>query len=70
MRKGKADIWEIELLCMDKSKTWSKKYVIARCNIPGKDPVNSKYPPLLFDGVPINPSLKSETTPLSVASAV
>ncbi|MDE6741452.1 MAG: transposase, partial [Muribaculaceae bacterium] len=59
MRKGKADTYEIEILYMDKPKAYSKKFTIARCNIPGEDPGNSKYPPRLFGKVDVDPSFAS-----------
>ena len=59
MRKGQPDTWEIEVLFLEKPKTWSKKYVMARCNIPGEDPATSRYPRLLFGGVPLDPTFAS-----------
>lgn len=59
MRKGKPDVWVIELIFMDKAHAHSKKFEIARCNIPGDDPRNSKYPPMLFDNIPVDASFAS-----------
>ncbi len=59
MRKGKPDSFVIELIFMDKPHAYSKKYEVARCNIPGNDPKNSKYPPVLFDRIPVDPSFAS-----------
>lgn len=47
MRKGKPDTTVIEMLFIERARAYSKKYTIARCNVPGSDPMNTKYPMIL-----------------------
>lgn len=56
MRKGRPDVYEIEVLFMERQKVYSKRYTIARCNVPGEDPMDSRRPPMLFGGIPVDPS--------------
>lgn len=56
IRKGKPEVWVIEILFMQRAKSYSKIYEIARCNVPGEDPKNTKYPDRLFGRVPVDPS--------------
>lgn len=58
-RKGAPDSMVIEILFMEKARTYSKKYTVVRCNIPGDDPRFTKYPPRLFNKVPVDPSFAS-----------
>lgn len=41
---------------MERAKTYSKIFQIARCNVPGEDPMSSRYPDRLFGRVPVDPS--------------
>lgn len=59
MRNGKPDEIVIEILYMDKPKAYSKKFTVARCNVPGHDPMSSKYPPRLFGKSDMHPSFAS-----------
>lgn len=56
MRKGREDTWVIEMIHIEKPRAYSRKYVIARCNVPGEDPMNSRYPKRLFEKIPVDPS--------------
>lgn len=56
VRKGKDEVWEIEIIFMERAKTYSKIFQIARCNVPGEDPMSSRYPDRLFGRVPVDPS--------------
>lgn len=58
-RKGNPDSMVFEILYLEKARTYSKKYTVVRCNIPGEDPRFTKYPPRLFDKIPVDPSFAS-----------
>lgn len=59
IRKGKPETIKIEIIFMQKSKTYSKIFTIMRCNVPGEDPQYSKYPSRLFGKVPVDPVFAS-----------
>lgn len=59
MRNGSPDATVIEVIFMEKARTYSKKHTVVRGNVPGHDPVSSKHPPRLFGSVPVDPAFAS-----------
>lgn len=59
MRDGKPDTIKIEVLFMDKPSTHSKIFTVVRCNVPGEDPMFSRYPSRLFGKIPVDPVFAS-----------
>ena len=56
IRKGKKDMWVVRLFFYQKQEVYCKEYKIARFNVPGSDPQNSKYPQSIIKGNPLMPS--------------
>lgn len=56
IRKGKKDMWIVRLFFYQKQEVYCKEYKIARFNVPGSDPQNSKYPKSIIKGNPLMPS--------------
>lgn len=55
IRKGKKDMWVVRLFFYQKQEVYCKEYKIARFNVPGSDPQNSKYPKSIIKGNPLMP---------------
>ena len=51
------DIWYVELITYIGPKLERKRYCIGRFNVPGHDPMCSKYPESIIKGNPMTPSL-------------
>jgi hypothetical protein len=51
------DIWYVDLITYIGPKIERKRYCIGRFNVPGKDPMCSKYPESIIKGNPMTPSL-------------
>ena len=56
VRKGKKDKWTIQLFYYSPAKVYTKVYEIARFNVPGQDPMNSKKPQSIVENNPLMPS--------------
>ena len=51
------DIWYVELITYVGPKLERRTYCIGRFNVPGRDPMCSKYPESIIQGNPMTPSL-------------
>ena len=51
------DIWYVELITYVGPKLERRRYCIGRFNVPGSDPMCSKYPESIIQGNPMTPSL-------------
>ncbi len=56
IRKGKADVWEVRILYYKRAELLCRSFKIGRFNVPGSDPMNSKYPDYIIQGNPLSPS--------------
>ena len=50
------DVWYIKLFFYKKAQVICREYKIGRFNVPGSDPMNSKYPDRILENNPIMPS--------------
>ena len=50
------DVWVIRLYGMNHADAYAEEYEIARFNVPGGEPQNSKYPDTILEGNPLMPS--------------
>ena len=50
------DVWVIRLYGMNHADAYAEEYEIARFNVPGGEPQNSKYPATILKGNPLMPS--------------
>ena len=53
------DIWYVELITYVGPKLERRRYCIGRFNVPGSDPMCSKYPESIIQGNPMTPSLSA-----------
>lgn len=53
------DIWYVELITYAGPKLERRRYCIGRFNVPGGDPMCSKYPESIIQGNPMTPSLSA-----------
>ena len=56
-KDGGYDIWYVELITYVGPKLERRTYCIGRFNVPGSDPMCSKYPESIIQGNPMTPSL-------------
>lgn len=56
-KDGGYDIWYVELITYVGAKLERRTYCIGRFNVPGSDPMCSKYPESIIQGNPMTPSL-------------
>jgi hypothetical protein len=58
-KTGGMDTWVVRLFTYEKPKVKCTEYEIGRFNVPGNDPMCSKYPEAIIKGNPITPSFAS-----------